>query len=355
MSGILHSLERMTASRCTPPDRRWQHLHGLLLWASLVVAPGSWGCGRIGYEEISIDSGICRADRDRDGTCDLEDNCLDVANPGQTDRDGDQVGDACDLCPLVADSDQAPADGHTISMVEVLHCSLDADRPCSSMDGALVSFAADGIVQGPFALGFPFEFFGSQHTEVVLSGHGWLGFDTTLATSDCSVPEGAATPLLCSGESAAGLVPIDNMIAFFWNEKLSPTAVDPVTGKAPKIWAGADPASVDAQFVISFEDVVVLGSNGTVKVQLTLRPDGRAFIDLWEKPEGVAFIMGMEGPGGTQGAAIPGPEGTNPGPLALTTLRAFRLDTTRPAGRACDAFLNTPDQACASACALPSP
>lgn len=46
-------------------------------------------------------------DRDDDGVADGDDNCPDVANPGQHDEDGDGVGNACDNCPHVANADQA--------------------------------------------------------------------------------------------------------------------------------------------------------------------------------------------------------------------------------------------------------
>jgi len=57
-------------------------------------------------EALVLDFGIanvvavCR-DRDGDGVCDAEDDCPDVANPGQADADGDGVGDACDPCTAV--------------------------------------------------------------------------------------------------------------------------------------------------------------------------------------------------------------------------------------------------------------
>lgn len=42
------------------------------------------------------------ADSDGDGVENEQDNCPDVANPGQEDGDDDKVGDACDNCPALA-------------------------------------------------------------------------------------------------------------------------------------------------------------------------------------------------------------------------------------------------------------
>jgi hypothetical protein len=55
--------------------------------------PGCGGCGG-----ASCDRACADLDPDDDGVLDLNDNCPDVANPGQEENDGDDVGDACDGC-----------------------------------------------------------------------------------------------------------------------------------------------------------------------------------------------------------------------------------------------------------------
>ena len=51
------------------------------------------------------------ADREDDGICDVDDNCVDIVNPMQLDSDADAVGDECDNCPNNFNPDQEDGDG----------------------------------------------------------------------------------------------------------------------------------------------------------------------------------------------------------------------------------------------------
>jgi hypothetical protein len=76
-----------------------------------VCAEGRLGLQPDGTTEIPA-NGSCPvrfADADSDGLMDLEDDCPNLANPGQEDADGDSVGDPCDNCPSVPNPDQADA------------------------------------------------------------------------------------------------------------------------------------------------------------------------------------------------------------------------------------------------------
>lgn len=50
------------------------------------------------------------ADKDSDGVCDKDDNCISVANSDQADADGDKIGNSCDNCTNNANTDQADSD-----------------------------------------------------------------------------------------------------------------------------------------------------------------------------------------------------------------------------------------------------
>ncbi len=71
------------------------------------ITNGSWGFDEkvessmsILKEALDLYCIDTNGDRDGDGVPDGEDNCPDVANPGQEDEDGDGLGDACDSCPI---------------------------------------------------------------------------------------------------------------------------------------------------------------------------------------------------------------------------------------------------------------
>ena len=67
-----------------------------------------------------------RADRDKDGVDDFEDNCPNDFNPEQKDADTDGVGDACDNCPDDDNSNQADADNDSTG---------DVCDTCTDTDG----------------------------------------------------------------------------------------------------------------------------------------------------------------------------------------------------------------------------
>ncbi|MEM7247458.1 MAG: VCBS repeat-containing protein [Acidobacteriota bacterium] len=102
-------------------------------------------------------------DRDFDGICDGNDNCLDDANPAQEDDDEDGAGDLCDNCRAVGNPDQADRNadglgdacdprllGLTVSPDVVLGFTTNVDIEFEDSDGTVTEVAnwIDEVVPG---------------------------------------------------------------------------------------------------------------------------------------------------------------------------------------------------------------
>ncbi len=96
--------------------------------------------------ERSVGGGC--VDSDEDGICDAEDNCPQVANPGQADGDGDGVGDVCDNCPGDANPDQSNRDGDANGDV-CDACPDDNDANAVDSDGDGIGDPCDNCPATP--------------------------------------------------------------------------------------------------------------------------------------------------------------------------------------------------------------
>lgn len=93
-------------------------------------------------------------DPDEDGRPTAEDNCPNVANPGQEDRDGDGYGDVCDNCPEDNNPGQENHDGDDLGNP----CDPDyvphiLDAPRTRLDGSGTKVTEDGGVNLSVSVG----------------------------------------------------------------------------------------------------------------------------------------------------------------------------------------------------------
>lgn len=150
----------------------------------------------------------------------------------------------------------------------------------------------DGLSTG-MSLGFGFEFFGTNFTQVFLSTNGFLTF-TAGSPTGC-----------CAGQALPSTAPPNNLIAFGWED------LNFGAGGTAEFWtAGAAP---NRAFVLSITDLPHFGGGNLITTQIVLHETSNIIeIHTTSAPsDGGNHTMGIEGPAGTVGFPVPGRNSVN--------------------------------------------
>ncbi|HEU5456264.1 MAG TPA: choice-of-anchor D domain-containing protein, partial [Nocardioides sp.] len=116
--------------------------------------------------------------------------------------------------------------------------------------GTPIPFSGDDQNQGPFALPFPFTFYGQTFNSFRACTNGWISFTSTLTTfTNTVLPSGGATAP-------------ENAIAAFWDDLTFSSAGD--------VYRHYD----GEKYIISYVNVPRLGSGGPYSFQILLYPSG---------------------------------------------------------------------------------
>ena len=118
--------------------------------------------GRESFNEVLTVDGLRFVQVMPDGIGDACDPCQ--AGDNASDFDGDGVPDACDLCPSVSDPDQEDTDIATAESIPFAPRPL----PATPVD------VGDDTTDGPFEIGFEFEYFGEVYTQFSLGSNGYI-------------------------------------------------------------------------------------------------------------------------------------------------------------------------------------
>ncbi|MEK7423301.1 MAG: thrombospondin type 3 repeat-containing protein, partial [Actinomycetota bacterium] len=139
---------------------------------------------------------VCDGDDDGDLVDDVVDNCPVAANSNQANADLDGLGDACDgdddddslqdgsdNCPLIGNPGQENHDYEPVGTAASIVFGMRTSP-------TTVAVTDDDTVSAPIPIGFPFTFFNTIYTEVLVSTNGYLMFP---------IPPSPALPGCCSG------------------------------------------------------------------------------------------------------------------------------------------------------------
>jgi hypothetical protein len=254
----------------------------------------------------------CSGGGECSATCnEVANNCFDIANTPCTE---DAIECTADVC------DGAGACSHTDASAQAGGCGDDGTYRCddSNDPGGPSSFVYDDIAasgsslaladdaSSGAALGFTFNFYGSDYTSLNVCSNGLFSFTSTACPfAAASIPNAAAP-------NAA--------IMAFW-EDLDPT----LGGTIHYETLGAAP---QRRFVVQFTNIQHFGGGSPISFQLVLFESANHIEVryLSATPDGGTHTIGIENATGTDGIQV---VNGNPGTLANFTIR---YDT----GVACD-------------------
>jgi len=191
------------------------------------------------HDELAV---LFRMDSDLDGLDDAADNCPYVVNSDQGDADANGSGNACDFYQW-RDSNQIG--GPVFEWIDI------------SQSGTEVLPLEDDDSDGPFDIGFGFNFFGEIQTQFFVQSNGAISFD--------------AQTYHYYNHATPGAYGYNNLIAWMWDDLLP-------LSQSKIFYQVID----DEKLVVQFVDYGQYDSSGTVTAEVILTPDGEVTVQYLE-------------------------------------------------------------------------
>jgi len=147
--------------------------------------------------------------------------------------------------------------------------------------GTAITGASDDGTYGPFALGFTFNFYGTDHTEVYVNSNGWISFTTSASGyySNYGLPTASAP---------------GNMIAPFWDD------LAPHNGGT--IWYRADTSPY--RFIVEWEAVPKLSGGALETFQVIINANGSIQYQYKTVSDVTSVTVGMQNSTGGDGLEV---------------------------------------------------